>query len=239
MAIDGATFGRVRRHVMKDVASEFDAEGNVYRRQTASGQLHCVEFGTRKWGGAFCVDIGVHFSCVPSFESFSPMRKLRHPQPESCWLHRRWRDEENAQFIDYGETREGAEKIVRLILRDTLCLLDEIETNWGEGRRLLDMLTPTILRADAEVFQHLMKCPDLEKRDQISDSMTIRKRLPGWFPHVSQTCILLAYLSAEFERPGLIPEYLAVTELPGQGHIMLPKTQALVGPLVAHRDNRR
>ena len=224
---------------MKDVASGFDADRNLYRRQTACGQLHCVEFGIRKWGGAFCVDIGAHFACVPSFELFSPLHKLKHQQPESCWLHRRWRDADNEQFIDYGETREDVEEIIRLILSDALRFLDEIETNWGEGGRLLEILTPQIMGTDAVIFQDLMVCPDLEKRGQISDSMTIRKLFPGWFPHVSPTCILLAYLSVEFDRASLIPEYLAVTEMPGQGHVMLPKTQELVDPLIAYRDNRR
>ena len=239
MAIDAATFGRVRRRVVKEVASKFDADKNVYRRQTACGQLHCVEFGIRKWGGAFCVDIGVHFASVPSFESFSPSHKLSHPQPDSCWLHRRWRDDGNDQFVDYGETRTDAEEIVRRILGDSLHFLDEIETKWGDGRRLLDILSPETMRADAEVFQDLMECPDLKQRDLISDSMTIRKLFPGWFPHVSPTCIMLAYLSKEFDRSSLVEKYLAVTQLPGQGHIMLPKSQMLVEPLIALGENRR
>ncbi|GEM_PF-5896442 len=236
MPIDSTTFERVRRSVLKEVASGFDADGGTHRRQVAEGQLHCFEFGVHKRGGAFCVDMGFHFASVPSFESFSASAKLKHPQPDSCWLHRRWRSEENRQFVDYGETLEDAERNLRKIVSDTLRFLDEVERLVGDGSKLLDLLPPERLRGDAEIFQKFMACPDLEQRDRISDSMTIRKLFPGWLPHVSPTCILLAYLSRKFGRHSLVAEYLAVTQLPGQGHIMLPKTRGLIEPLMKVRD---
>jgi hypothetical protein len=76
-----------------------------------------------------------------------------------------------------------------------------------------------------------MDCPDLKERDRISDTMAIRRLLPGWLPHVSPMCVMLAYFAKEFHDSQGVSEYLAITTAPGQGHIMLPRAQSLLEPL--------
>lgn len=230
--LDSTTFNRIRRNVMKNIAPEFESRKTTYVRNTPSFQVHCLEFSIRKRGGGFCVDLGLHFADVPSFEVFSPPTKLEHPHPTSCCFQQRWRNARHEQFFEYGETPEETAELLTQIVNDCQQRLAEVAARWPDGEAMLHTLTPDVLRADAVTFQRLLACPSLEEQDRISDSMTIRQLFPGWCPQVSSLCVLLAFLARDSGRPELIPEYLSITELPGQGHIMLPRAASLTDTLL-------
>lgn len=226
--IDAPKFRRIRRRMMKDIAPDFSESKNVYTRQTENSQLHCIEFATGKWGNEFCVDIGIHFTYLPSFEVFSPLKKPQHPQPETCCLKRRWRNGNNEQLFPYGNSDDDAEQLITQIVTDCIHTFDEFDSAWGNGEALLDQLPAKTLAVDAKTFKRMLDCPDLEQRGRISDSMKIRSMFPGWFPHVSPMCMMLAFIAREFRDSRGVTDYIAITSAPGQGHIMLPRAKVLV-----------
>jgi hypothetical protein len=235
--IDSTTFNRVRRRVMKRLAPDWVAQKSTYSRETPELQVHCIEFAPGKWGGEFSVDLGMHFTYVPSFEAFAYMPVVRHPQPDTCCLHRRWRNDDNGQLFPYGESAEEAEQFAAFVVNDCLDAFGQINDQWKNGRPLLDKLPPKTMKSDAVIFKQLMDCPDLEERDRISETMAIRQLFPGWFPHVAPMCIMLAHIAARFGATNIISEYLAITQSPGQGHIMSPRAEWLVDSLVAATQN--
>lgn len=226
--INAAAFRRIRRRVMKSVAPHFSERKAFYTRETPERQLHCIEFASGKWGNAFSVDIGVHFSQLPSFEAFGNTHNPEHPQPETCCLKRRWRNSASEQLFPYGNSDGDAEQLLTAIVVDCLSVFDEFNSTWGDGEALLDQLTPETLAADAAIFKQLLDCPDLAERDRLSDSMTIRRVLTGWLPHVSPMCIMLAYFAKAFRDSDGVSDYLSITNAPGQGHIMLPRASRLI-----------
>ena len=226
--INAAAFRRIRRRVMKNVAPEFSERKTIYTHETVERQLHCIEFASGKWGNEFSVDIGIHFSRLPSFEAFGHTPKPEHPQPDTCCLKRRWRNFANEQLFPYSNSNDDAEQLITTIVHDCLRVFDTFNSNWGNGESLLDQLPPDILASDAAIFKRLMDCPDLQEQERLSDSMTIRALLPGWLPHVSPMCILLAYFAREFRQSHGVSEYISITGAPGQGHIMLPRARPLI-----------
>ncbi|MFN9291882.1 MAG: hypothetical protein ACK6EB_27720 [Planctomyces sp.] len=229
--IDATAFRRVRRRVMKSVAPQFSERKCIYTVETEQSQLHCIEFASGKWGNEFSVDIGIHFRHLPSFEAFGHMPRCQHPEPDTCCLKLRWRNSANEQIFSYGDSNDDAEELIQTIVADCLATFDEFNSTWGNGEPLLERLPPQALAADAAIFKQLMDCPDLKERDRISDTMAIRRLLPGWLPHVSPMCVMLAYFAKEFHDSQGVSEYLAITTAPGQGHIMLPRAQSLLEPL--------
>ena len=229
--IEATTFRRIRRRVMKSVASEFSERRSIYARRTDESQLHCIEFASGKWGNEFSVDIGIHFVQLPSFEAFGHTPNPEHPEPDTCALKCRWRNKANEQFFPYGDSDDDAEQLVTTIVSDCLKTLDEFNSAWGSGERLLDQLTPQTLFADAMIFNQLIDCPDFNERDRLSNSMAIRRLLPVWLPHVAPMCLMLAFLAKEFRRSQGVSDYIAIASSPGQGHIMLPRAKLLVDAL--------
>jgi hypothetical protein len=229
--MDASAFRRIRRRVMKRVAPDFCERKAVYIRETAKGQLHCIEFAPGRFGNEFSVDMGVHFSGLPSFEAFGHKPKAQHPEPDTCCLQRRWRDSANQQLLPYGDSNDDAERLITTIVVDCLRLLDTFNSTWGNGEALLDQLPPSTLVADAAIFKRLLDCADLQERERLSGSMTIRSLLPGWFPHVSPMSIMLAYFAKEFRESDGVCDYLAITAAPGQGHIMAPRARSLINGL--------
>jgi hypothetical protein len=226
--IDAAAFRRIRRRVMKNLAPEFSERKAIYTRETPEQQLHCIEFAPGKWGKGFSVDIGVHFSQLPSFQAFGHTNNPEHPEPDTCCLNRRWRNSANEQLLPYGDSIENAEQLVTTIVLDCLRVFDNFNSTWGNGESLLSHLSPETLAADAAIFKQLMDCPDLQQRERLSDSMTIRRLLPGWLPHVSPMCIMFAYFANDFRNSQGVTDYISITSAPGQGHIMLPRARPLI-----------
>jgi hypothetical protein len=229
--IDAAAFRRIRRRVMKNVAPEFSERKSFYTRQTKDSQLHCIEFASGKWGNEFSVDIGIHFEHLPSFEAFGDTPNPEHPEPDTCCFKRRWRNSAKEQLFPYGDSNDDAERLITTIVDECLNTFDEFNAAWGNGESLLEKLPPDTLASDAAIFKQLMDCPDLEERDRISDTMAIRTLFPGWLPHVSPMCVMLAYFASEFRDSQGVSDYIAITSAPGQGHIMLPRAQSLVEAL--------
>lgn len=229
--IDAAAFRRIRRRVMKQVAPQFSERNGIYTRATEQSQLHCIEFASGKWGNQFSVDIGIHFACLPSFEAFGHKLRRQHPEPDTCCLNRRWRNNANEQLFPYGDSNDEAEHFITTIVGDCLSTFDDFNSTWRNGESLLDKLPPDTLAADAAIFQQLMDCPDLEERNRISNTMAIRRLLPGWLPHVSPMCVMLAYFAKEFRDSQGVSKYVAITSAPAQGHIMLPRARPLVEAL--------
>jgi len=217
---------------MKNLAPEFSERKAIYTRETEERQLHCIEFASGKWGNEFSVDIGIHFSLLPSFEAFSHTPKPEHPQPDTCCLKRRWRNSANEQLFAYGASNDDAEQLITTIVKDCLSTFDKFNSTWGNGESLLDQLPPDALASDAAIFKQLMDCPDLQQRERLSDSMTIRGLLPGWHPHVSPMCAMLAYFAKEFRHSKGVSDYISITAAPGQGHIMLPRARPLMEGLL-------
>jgi hypothetical protein len=213
---------------MNHLAPEFSERKAIYTRETAERQLHCIEFASGKWGNEFSVDIGIHFSVLPSFEAFSHKPKPEHPEPDTCCLKRRWRNSANEQFFTYGDSNDDADQLITTIVTDCLIIFDKFNSAWASGESLLNQLPPDALASDAVIFKQLLDCSDLQQRERLSDSMTIRRWFPGWLPHVSPMCIMLAFLAKEFRQSQGVPDYISITSAPGQGHILLPRAQSLI-----------
>jgi hypothetical protein len=177
------------------------------------------------------VDIGIHFERLPSFEAFGHVPKRVHPEPNTCCFERRWRDGTQQQLFPYGDTNEEAERFLSGVIADCLKNLDDFNTTWGDGTVLLEKLPPQTLASDAILFKRLLDCPDNDERDRLSSSMQIRIQFPGWFPHVSPMCVMLAYFAKEAGDLPRVSEYLSITTAPGQGHIMLPMDHPLIAAL--------
>jgi len=236
--IGSAAFRRVLRRVMKNLAPEFSERKGIYTRETEA-QLHCIQFAPGKWGKEFSADIGIHFARLPSFEAFGHAWKPQHPEPDTCCFKRRWRDSANEQLFPYGDTNDDAEKFLSAIVTDCLTTFDQSSTSWGNGHPLLEKLPPETLESDAAIFKRLMDCPDVDEKQRLSNTMVIRKMFPGWYPHVSPMCIMLAHFAKEAGDLQRVSDYISITSAPGQGHLMGPKAEQLVDALKSRRTGKR
>lgn len=78
--------------------------------------------------------------------------------------------------------------------------LDEIGSICGDGQKLLDLVSPHVLRDELHVFRDLLHARAIAEQARLSDSLRIRELLPEWYPHVAPTAILLGYLARHYRR---------------------------------------
>lgn len=210
--IDSRKLARIRSRVVGGYLSKlgYAASGKEYLAKVGP-QLRYVSFSAAKYGKAFDVSIALHFDFLPPFKFVWPGARIPGEMcSQLCAFQRLVRSHDGRQYYEYGETEAAAAEMLRDIAVRAATGLDEIGAVCGDGRRLLELISPQVLAVDLTVFKRLLKAPTIEQQDRLSASMRIRQLLPEWDPHITPTAILLGYLAHHYTRSDLIPEYLAV-----------------------------
>lgn len=211
--IDSKKLARIRNRVVGGYLSKlgYAASGKEYLAKVGP-QLRYVSFSAAKYGKAFDVSIALHFDFLPPFK-FAVWPGARIPGEmcsELCAFQRLVRSHDGRQYYEYGETEAAASEMLRDIAVRAATGLDEIGAVCGDGRRLLELISPQVLAVDLTVFKRLLEAPTIEEQTRLSARMRIRQLLPEWYPHITPTAILLCYLAHHHARSDLIPGYLAV-----------------------------
>jgi hypothetical protein len=105
--------------------------------------------------------------------------------------------------------------------------LAELASICGDGRRLLELISPEALENDLAVFHRLLQATTFKEQDRLSNGMQIRRLLPGWYPLVAPTAILLGYLARHFGRLNRVVSYVAVAKSAGLNDLHLPYIEEL------------
>jgi len=103
--ISAREFAPIRRRTMKSLAADFEPRKNVFIKHCDGQQLHCISFRAYR-NNEYYVDLGIHFSFMPSFKIYGNDHKAAHPEPETCAFHARWMLEGVSSVYPYGDTLE-------------------------------------------------------------------------------------------------------------------------------------
>lgn len=236
--LSAADFRPIRKRVMRQhkLGQGVPESRGCYVSTTSSGQIHSLSFGSPKWGGSLLVDVGVHFSCVPRFES--AFWAQSHPHlPIECCFSTQVKTSDGSPGIAYGDSPAEAEKIVLWAADEAQRLLSTFETTWGDGRRILDEFPPDKMREDLERFRRLLAAP-LSEQIRIDKSMHTRLLFPEWDTSLLSLSWLLGYLAIHFDRRELVMAYLEIARDPSLAHIARHYSVDLTSELQQAMQNR-
>ncbi len=192
-------------------------------------QLMFVTFSAEKYGHGFDVNVALHFDYLPpfTFQSWPGAPIPTDMGSELCAFQRLIRGAKGNQYYEYGKTEADAEKMVSKIADRIELALDAIGETVGDGRPLLNVITPDVLVRDFQTFTEMFSAESIEEQDRISDSMQIRQLFPDWNPHVVPTAILMAYIARHFSQDALAARYVDVAHASRPEHHHLSYLDAL------------
>src|SRR5262245_46289717 len=186
--IDARQPARIRRRVVGGYLRELGYElSNKEYVAKVGPHLRYISFCQANYRLGFDVSIALRFDFLPSF-SFAVWPGAPVPIEMCsalCAFQRLVRTRDGRQYYEYGKTEAAAEEMLHDIAVRAAAGLDEIGSICGDGRNLLGLISPQILRDDLHVFKDLLDAGTIEEQARLSKCMRIRQLLPEWYPHVT------------------------------------------------------
>lgn len=159
--IDSRKLARIRRRVVGGYLHGLGYEPSTREYLAKVGpQLRYVSFG-RGYSKNFDVSIALHFDFLPPF-AFAVWPGAPVPAEmcsELCAFQRLVRSRSGSQYYEYGETEAAAAEMLGDIAVRVAAGLDEIGSTCGDGRRLIELISPKRLADDLDVFRSLLLAP--------------------------------------------------------------------------------
>lgn len=199
---------------MKELAPDFIQSKNNYVREIDNGQVHCIGFSIFGRDSQFSLEYGIHYAFAPSFEVYSSRTKVVHPEPATCALFGGLSIDGSRTYA-YGDNLESSKEKLKSAVSECLTRLSKFNEKWGDGKTMLKILTPEVMREDAINFLKILDANDVHEQQRLSDALFSRCELPGLDSLVGPLSLLLAFIAREHSDIDSVKEYLEILELRG------------------------
>lgn len=195
--MDQVSFKKLREKLLSEflVSRGYKLNKGVYQIQKEKNQLWFIASTNPGVPGHYSFDIGIHLDFVPPFRftqwpGSQPAEKLCI---EGCFLNDRVHTSNGNHVFNFEDGEEETTILLSEVISWAKELLQKASNIIGDGRPLLEIFTPDVIRNDLDNLPYQTKAWEV---------------FEGLHPNTAALALLLCYISKYYDKDMLFKEYL-------------------------------